>query len=230
MQPSSGRPGDTVVLIPAYQAEATIESLVKAVVKMGLPALVVDDASSDATAVVAQRAGARVLVRPSNGGKGTALRDGWAAVQGDGTPWVLTMDADGQHLPEEIPRFLQARQRSDADLIVGNRMGNPRGMPVDRRLTNRFMSWLISRLTGQKVPDTQCGFRLISDRVLRRIRPTSRRFEIESELVVKAAWAGFQVLSVPVTSIYQRQISFIRPIRDTFRFFLFLWRLRRERP
>ncbi len=218
-----------MVVIPAYQAEKTIGPLVEAVAAMGLPVLVVDDASSDSTARVAERSGARVLVRPLNGGKGTALRDGWAAIQGNGYRWVLTMDADGQHLPSEIPKLLEARQRDQADLIVGNRMGNPRGMPVDRWLTNRFMSWILSLLTNQKVPDTQCGFRLISNRVFRGIRLTSQRFEIESELVVKAAWAGFRIHSVPVTSIYHRHISFIRPIRDTFRFFLFLFRLRRER-
>ena len=228
MPQSSSSLHDTVVVIPAYQAEKTIGPLVKEIIAMGFPVLVVDDASSDSTAEIAEQSGAKVMMRPFNGGKGTALRDGWATIQGNGYRWVLTMDADGQHLPAEIPRFLAARQ-GETDLVVGNRMGNPRGMPVDRWLTNRIMSWMLSRLTGQDVPDTQCGFRLISERVLRRIQLNSRRFEIDSELVVKAAWAGFKVLSVPVTSIYQRQISFIRPIRDTFRFFLFLFRIKRER-
>ena len=215
------------MVIPAYQAARTIRPIVEAVRALGLPVLVVDDASSDPTAAEARKAGADVRTRPSNGGKGAALREGLEEVRRRGFGWVLTMDADGQHLPSEIPRLLEARERTGADLIVGNRMLNPIGMPADRQLTNRFMSWLISRLTGQRIPDTQCGFRLISGRILRQVELESQRFEIESELVVKAAWAGFEVASVPVTSVYRRQISFIRPIRDTFRFLLFLSRVRR---
>lgn len=218
------------MVIPAYQAGQTIRPLVQALRDLRLPVLVVDDASSDPTAAEARRAGAEVKVRSSNGGKGAALREGLEEAGGRGFGWVLTMDADGQHLASEIPRFLQARERTGADLIVGDRMQNPKGMPVDRWLTNRFMSWLISRLTGQEIPDTQCGFRLVSAKILRQVELESQRFEIESELVVKAAWAGFRVASVPVTSVYRRHISFIRPIRDTFRFLLFLWRVRRPAP
>lgn len=195
---------------------------------MGFPVVVVNDASTDATPERARHAGARVLTRSSNGGKGTALREGLALARDEGFDWILTMDADGQHLPSEIPSFLRERDRGGAGLIIGNRMRNPRGMPFDRRVTNRLMSWLISRIVGQEIPDTQCGFRLISRRVLEKVHLTSRRFEVESELVMKSARAGFQIVSVPVASVYRRQISFIRPIRDTFRFARFLWSLRKE--
>ena len=142
---------------------------------------------------------------------------------------MLTLDADGQHLPSEVPQFLEARE-GGAEAVLGNRMGDPQGMSLDRRLANRWMSWIISRMAGQRVPDTQCGFRLVSRRVLDSLPLISERFEIDSELVLRMGWAGVPMRSVPVSSVYRRELSFIRPIRDTFRFVLFLWRMGRQRP
>ncbi|MBI3318047.1 MAG: glycosyltransferase family 2 protein [Candidatus Omnitrophica bacterium] len=214
-------------MIPAYQAEGTIEPLVAAVLGLKIPVMVVDDASSDRTLLRARAAGARVIVRLTNGGKGTALREGISEALRNGFDWVIALDADGQHLPAEIPRFLEAAGRGEGDLIIGNRMKDPRGMPLARRVTNGFMSWLLSRLIRQRVPDTQCGFRMMSRRLLSTTPLASSRFEIESELVVRAAESGFRIASVPVTSVYRRNLSFIRPVKDTCRFFLFLLSLRR---
>jgi len=221
---------NVVVVIPAYQARQTIRPLVKEIRVLGFSVIVVDDASTDGTAEEAEAAGASILRRSLNGGKGAALRDGISAALQRGCDWVLALDADGQHLASEIPLLLKEAERSGADLLVGNRMERPRGMPLDRRLTNRFMSFLISRLAGQRVPDTQCGFRMIRRRVLETVRLTCDRFEVESEMIVRSAWAGFRIVSVPVSSVYRRQISFIRPIRDTVRFLRFLWQLKREQP
>jgi len=139
------------------------------------------------------------------------------------------MDADGQHLPNEIPTFLEAAVHGKGDLILGDRMGDPKGMPLGRRGTNWLMSLLLSRVAGRRIPDTQCGFRLLSKRVLEGLDLVSERFEIESELVVKAAWAGYGIHSVSVSSVYGRSSSFIHPVRDTFRFLRFLLRLKRPR-
>ncbi|MBI3323091.1 MAG: glycosyltransferase family 2 protein [Candidatus Omnitrophica bacterium] len=215
-------------MIPAYQAEKTIGPLVSGLAGQGFPVTVVDDGSSDRTAERAEEAGARVIRRRANGGKGAALRDGFSVAREGGYAWVLTLDADGQHLPREAARFLKAREEG-AEVILGNRMGDPGGMPLDRRLANRWMSWVISRMAGQPIPDTQCGFRLFSRRVLDSIELTSQRFEIDSEMVLRMGWAGIPLRSVPVSSVYRRELSFIRPLRDTFRFFLFLWRMRRQR-
>lgn len=217
------------VIIPAYQAERTVRRVVQLVGLYGLPVLVVDDASSDATALEARAAGARVLTLPINRGKGNALRRGFELALREGHDWVLTLDADGQHLPSEIPHFLEVAGLGHHDLILGNRMGAPAAMPWDRRLTNRFMSWLISRITRRWIPDSQCGFRMISARVLRGVELTADRYEIETELAVKAVWAGFRTASIPVSSIYRRETSFIRPLRDTVRFLLLLRTLRRWR-
>lgn len=215
-----------MVVIPAYEAASTIGSVVLAVRALRLPVIVADDASSDATPEEAEDSGARVVRRSVNGGKGAALRQGMTAALQTGCEWVMAMDADGQHLPREIPRFLERAARGSSDLIVGNRMKDPRGMPWVRWLANRFMSWFISRMTGQRIPDTQCGFRLVSRRVLERVSLTSNRFEIESELVVKTAAAGFRVSSVQISSVYRKESSFIHPIRDTFRFFRLIRSLR----
>ena len=215
-------------MIPAYQAEGSIGPLVRAIVAQNLPVIVVDDASSDQTSAKARRAGARVITRRVNGGKGTALRQGCAAALADRFRWVLIMDADGQHLPSEIPLLLKAAACGEVDLILGNRMSHPKGMPWERRLTNRLMSSILSALAHQRITDTQCGFRLVSSSVLEGIKLTSERFEIDSELVVKAARAGFRICSVPVSSIYQRNVSFIRPFQDTGRFIRFLFSVRRS--
>ena len=221
---------NVVVVIPAYQAVRTIGPLVAEIRSQGLPVTVVDDASGDGTAGAAQAAGALVIRRAVNGGKGAAFRDGVAAALGGDCDWIITLDADGQHLASEIPLFLKEAERSGADLVVGNRMGRPRGMPLDRWLTNLVMSGFLSRIVGQRIPDTQCGFRMIRRRVLETIRLTSDRFEVESEMIVRTAWAGFRTASVHVSSVYRWQSSFIRPIRDTVRFLRFLWLLKRERP
>jgi len=218
------------VVIPAYQARQTIRPVVEQVRALGLPVTVVDDASTDGTAEEAQAAGASVIRRGVNGGKGAALREGISVVLQSRCEWILMIDADGQHLAAEIPLFLKEAEQSGADLLIGNRMERPSGMPLDRRLTNRFMSWLISRLAGQRIPDTQCGFRMVRRRVLETLQLVSNRFEVESEMIVLGAWAGFRITSVPVSSIYRRQSSFIRPIRDTIRFIFFLWQLKREHP
>ncbi len=207
-----------VVVIPAYRAEQTVAAVIRDVRAQGLPVIVVDDGSSDGTADAAEHAGAAVIRRRVNGGKGAALREGLASACRQGYDWIVTMDADGQHLASEVPAFLREAEGGQADLVLGNRMNRPRGMPLDRRVTNWFMSALLSRATGEELPDTQCGFRAVSRRLLESVRLCGDRFEIESELVLRAARAGFRIQSVPVTSVYRRQISFIRPIRDTVRF------------
>lgn len=218
---------ETVVVIPAYQAERTIGQVVSEVRQLGLATIVVDDASRDLTGPRAQAAGAQVIRMPVNRGKGNALREGLDRALAGDCRWVLTMDADGQHLPKEIPRFLEAAAQRVGEILIGNRMENPRGMPPDRWLTNWGMSWLLSRMAGVRIPDSQCGFRMIAREVLERLELSANRFEIESELVVKGARAGFRIATIPVSSVYQRSLSFIQPVADTLRFFRFLRSCRR---
>ena len=134
------------------------------------------------------------------------------------------MDGDGQHSPSDIAAFVACYQKTNADIVSGNRMHNPQGMPLVRLGTNRLMSWLISLFCRQNIPDTQCGFRLIKTKVLKVIKLESSDFEIETEVLIKASKKGFKIASVDIQTIYSNEVSKIQPVRDTFRFIAYLWR------
>jgi GT2 family glycosyltransferase len=140
------------------------------------------------------------------------------------------MDGDGQHSPSSIPEFLEFSKNTDTEIIIGNRMSfQQKGkrhfkMPIIRLLTNKLMSLILSFICRQKIPDSQCGFRLIKREVLKRISLFTKKFEIESEILIRAARAGFKIKSLPIESIYRGERSSINPISDTFRFIRFIIR------
>lgn len=214
---------DVCVLIAAFNEEKRIAAVVKEVRARGFSVVVADDGSADATAAVARAAGATVLETPANEGKGSALRRGLEHFLKTNSKAVILMDADGQHDPADLDLFLEALGQDRMPLIVGNRMAKPVGMSLVRRLTNRFMSWLLSKICGQDVPDSQCGFRAMKREAAERISLRSDRFEIESEMILEAARAGFDIGSIPVQCLYAGEASRVRPIRDTWRFFKFLF-------
>jgi len=130
---------------------------------------------------------------------------------------VIIMDGDGQHDPIEIPRFIQKCKEGNIDLILGNRV-KKKNMPFIRRLTNKFMSSIISSIVGQKIPDSQCGFRLIKRGILKKIDIKASNFEIESEIIIKAWRMGGRIVSIPISTIYRREKSKIKPMVDAIRF------------
>src|SRR4030042_429276 len=139
------------------------------------------------------------------------------------------MDGDGQHCVHDLEKFLEKARRGAA-FVVGNRMHEPRGMPLVRIYTNVLMSWLISKIVHQKIPDTQCGFRLIKREVLENVSIKTKKFEIESEILIKAARRGYAIESIPVQSIYSKsQRSKINPFIDTLRFIKFIFRLENDK-
>jgi glycosyltransferase involved in cell wall biosynthesis len=211
------------VLIPAYNEAGGLTPLLEKVKAKGLPVLVVDDGSSDATYEAACGLADKVLRHEKNMGKGEALKDGLACLSSDeSVDYVVTMDADGQHSPDDLDLFLREASRGKK-FIVGNRMADPVGMPWLRVITNKFMSWLISRMTGQRIPDSQCGFRLLSRDVFSGIKIETGNFEVESEMLVKAAAEKVPIDSVPIKSIYSiKARSKINPVIDTLRFIKFL--------
>ena len=173
--------------------------------------MVVDDGSTDATAAEASRAGAEVIQHPHNSGKGAAIKTGLLALATRPTiRYILLLDADGQHLPEEIPRFLDAGAGSA--MILGNRFGGARTMPMIRKATNRFMSWQISRICGQTIPDTQCGFRMLRTDLIPLLSCQSDHFDYETEMLIVAARLGHRIDSVPVSTIYGAEKSKIHPV------------------
>jgi glycosyltransferase involved in cell wall biosynthesis len=212
------------IVIPAHNEAPTIGPLVEAVRAQGYDCVVVDDGSVDKTDTVAAQAGAVVLKTGEKSGKGNALKAGFDYVLSHGYEALIAMDGDGQHSPSDIAAFVACYQHTNADIITGNRMHNPRGMPLVRLATNRLMSWLISLFCRQHIPDTQCGYRLIKTKVLGAIKLESSDFEIETEGLIKASKKGFKIASVNIQTIYSNEVSKIQPVRDTVRFIAYLAR------
>ena len=214
----------TCTIIPTYNESNAIGDIIQQIRQQGREVVVIDDGSTDTTAQISQKYGAVVLRNLNNQGKGFSLIRGLQYVLDNNFDAAITMDGDGQHSPEDFPHFIQKGQSSDAAIIIGNRMHKPRRMPIIRVLTNKFMSSLISKLTKQKIPDTQCGFRLIKRELLEKIRFTTYRFETESEILIQASRLGYKIESIPIKSIYHKEKSRINPLFDTIRFINFIWR------
>jgi len=128
------------------------------------------------------------------------------------------MDGDGQHAPGDLGAFLEMIAKAPDSVIVGNRLNNAANMPFVRKMTNRFMSWLISLACGQPIPDTQCGYRYLGMNVINTVRMSTKSYEIETEILMKSAKKGIKIFSVPVETIYRQEKSRIRPFRDTVNF------------
>ncbi len=228
MNPTAAR-ADWIAVIPAFRESAEIAAVVAGVRAHGIRVIVVDDGSPDDTSEAARRAGADVVRHPRNCGKGAALRTGFARAREAGCAWILTLDADGQHDPADIPAFVTAAAQDDCDALVGNRMRDLGDMPLLRRWTNRAMSRWISRAAGQTIPDSQCGFRAYRAAVLDNVSCRTDHFEMETEILIRLARRGCRIVSVPIRTIYRAEQSKIRPVRDTLRFWR-MWRMLRETP
>lgn len=212
------------VLIPSYNEARTVGNIITKLRSQGTVVYIVDDGSTDDTYEKSVRAGAIVVHHPDNRGKGASLREGFGHILKKGFDAVLVMDGDNQHEVASIPDFLDRMELTGADIVIGSRMSDTSSMPFLRKLTNRFMSVFISWISGQKIPDTQCGFRLIKRRVLENVELKSSNFEIESELIIKAAKKAFKIESVPIKTVYNDELSRINPVLDTIRFIIFVIR------
>ena len=206
------------VAIPAYQAAPTIAKVVRECFDHCTHVLVIDDGSTDETAAEAERAGAEVLRQPRNGGKGTALRSAFRALFSRGADRVITLDADGQHLPSELPRLFDPTLRG-ADLVIGSRRHLFDEMSPVRRASNRLSSQLISAVAGTQLGDVQSGFRLYTRRLIEHTGFDEYRFDAESAVVVRAVRMGFRVVTVPVELGFAdgRVTSHYRPVVDSLR-------------
>ncbi len=210
-----------VAIIPALDASATIGSVVEGALRHVGRVLVVDDGSTDDTADRARRAGAEVLRHPVNRGKGAALKsaferllDEWSAFEA-----AITLDADGQHDPDDIPAFVDLYVKRRPALIVGSRDRDFARMWGPRRAMNRFSSASLRLFAGVDLPDSQSGFRLYDAGFLRRLRLGGRRYEAEMEALMRAAEWRLPIASVPIRLRVAdgRATSHYRPLRDTFR-------------
>ncbi len=201
------------VIIPAYNAQETLPTLITKLLLFVHAAniLIVDDGSTDGTAEVARRQGVEVLRHERNLGKGGALRSGFNVVkQKNDVEAVVTMDADLQHKPEDVPIFVDKMNSTGAEIVIGRRKRIGTAMPFHRRLSNTITSFLVTVRTGMPILDSQCGFRLIQRRVLANVHLDSTGFEAETELLIKAAKLGFKVEFVPIDTLYRGETSHMR--------------------
>lgn len=221
-------PASLLVLLPGYNVERHLAALVADIRQHEPDAdiCVVDDGSADDTAGEAERLAVILLRHDGNKGKGEALKTGFRYGCENDYDAVVTMDADGQHLASELPLFRGAFE-SGAKVVLGSRMAQNENMPWLRKRTNEFTSSVVSQLAGQRVIDSQSGYRLFATEVLRRITLVSSRYDLESEILIKAGRLGFQVASVPISTIYHDEVSSINPFVDTLRFIRLCWRSRR---
>ena len=213
-------------VIPSYLEEMHIGDVVSRARAELDHVLVVDDGSRDLTARRAADAGAEVIVHQHNCGKGEAIKSGLRHWMSREFQYVLILDGDGQHRPEEIPSFLAAASLHEAKFVIGTRMSNPKGMPLVRRLVNKYMSAKISRLCGQTIPDTQCGFRMVHQSLIPELLSGQRRFDYETEMLILVSRNHVRIVSVPVSTVYADEVSSINPIRDTIHFFKLMRRYR----
>ncbi len=204
-------------VIPAYQAAVTLAPVIRGTREILPDLLVIDDGSSDGTAEVARAAGAEVHRLPFNSGKGTALGTAFRMLMSRGFDGIITLDADGQHIPAEIPRLLAVAP--EADLVLGTRDHLFAEMSPLRRRSNALSSRAISWAAGLDLHDVQTGFRYYSRALFERLGPMRGRFEAESVVVVRAGRAGLRVRATPVRLARAdgRSTSHFRPLVDSLR-------------
>jgi len=207
---------DPLILIPAFNEAATIADIVRRARRHG-EVLVIDDGSTDGTGALAVDAGARVLRRERRRGKGEALRHGLREALARGVECVVTLDGDGQHDPDEIPRLLAASAQVPDALVVGGRLFGlgPGLMPSGRLAALRVAGFFIDWLTGAAVTDTQSGFRVYPVSLIAALPPRRGGFVLETEMLIRAAAAGWRIVEVPVRAIhFEERRSRFRPLRD----------------
>lgn len=210
---------DWVAVIPAFNEAATIRDIAVRVLRQLRRVVVVDDGSRDGTSRALEGLPVTVLRNERNQGKAASLSRGMSYALQIGAPGIITLDGDGQHLPEEIPLLLAAAQKYPGALIVGARTGDPRLFPKSRYRANRLADRCVSIAAGQPVRDSQSGFRLYPSSVIRAVRlpsDRSRGFVFESEFLIEASRLGVRIRSVPITPVYgaRPRPSHFRPLRD----------------
>ncbi len=206
------------LLLPAYNESQTIGHIISQARIYIESIIVIDDGSSDNTAQIAREQNVVVLQHEVNRGKGMALRTGFEYALAQGYEIIITMDSDGQHEPADIPRFLKQLQYHHSDIVIGARVLDRKKMPLHRKLNNKLISKIGSWFCGQKVIDFQSGFRLIKSEVLRSITLETSRYETESEMLIKAGRMGFQIEALPIRTIYGKETSDVKPLREIYLF------------
>jgi glycosyltransferase involved in cell wall biosynthesis len=213
-------PQAVYVLIPAYKAAESLRIFLPKLLEV-VPAnkmFVVDDGSFDGTDELCATFRLLYVSHDKNKGKGAALATGFNVLLDKGAEAIITLDADGQHSVDDLERFIDAHEANPlAGIIIGRRKIMLRHMPVMRIVSNRTTSFILSIMTGASIPDSQCGYRLYSAMFLRSITISFPRFEMESEVIIKAVCLGFTVRFIDVQTLYLDGQSHISHLIDTLR-------------
>jgi glycosyltransferase involved in cell wall biosynthesis len=225
-----------MIVVPVYNHGATLADVVRAILLLHPHVLVVDDASTDLRYEKGETRPDGALVpaashplcglavpclrHPRNLGKGAAILTGAAAAGKNGMTHIVTIDADDQHDPADLPRFLAAAGADPLAIYVGERDFNTPNVPFSSRFGRRFSNFWYAVQTGRRTKDAQSGFRLYPLAVLDKIRCLERRYGFETEVLVRAAWAGFAVKNLPIKVRYRparERVSHFRPLADNLR-------------
>lgn len=211
------------VLIPAHNEEQTIRAVVEGALAHADRIVVINDGSTDGTVAALAGLPVEIVDHAENRGKGFRLAEGIEQAVATGAEVVLTLDADGQHDPNDIPAFIAAARRAPGCLVMGDRFDDRKSMPECRAVPIRFGDFFISWASGCRIRDAQCGMRLYPAALLRQVRlPAAERshFVFETAILLHAAEAGFALVRVPIKARYEGFVlrrSHFRPIVDTLR-------------
>jgi glycosyltransferase involved in cell wall biosynthesis len=209
------------IVIPAYNHGRQVGGVVEKTLRLGLPVIVVDDGSTDSTPqVLASLSGVTVIRHKENQGKGASLLTGFAAAL-QLADWAITIDADGQHNPEDILSLIQAVPEGQRPLVVGKREGMEHGnVPWTSRWGRRFSNFWVWASCGRWFSDSQSGFRVYPLPEALHLGTRARRYQFEVEILVLAVWRGTPIIEVPVHALYgpvEERVSHFRPWLDFWR-------------
>lgn len=213
---------DFCLIIPTYNNANTLAAVIDSVLPLVENVVVVNDGSTDNTTEIlySYKEKIKVISYATNRGKGFALHCGFVYARERGYRYALTFDSDGQHSAEDIPRYLEAAEQYPDALIVGNRNLTQDNMPRKNTFANKFSNFWFAVHTGTKLPDTQTGFRLYPLEKMKGIRPFTSRYEAELEILVRCAWRGIKIVSLPIQVYYApsgERVSHFRPGIDFLR-------------
>jgi len=208
------------IVIPAYNVASQVETVLDCALhyinKDNI--FLIDDGSKDNASEIGQRKEVQVFRHEKNRGKGKALQTGFDLALSRGVDSVFTIDGDGQHNPDYIPEFIQCMETTRCDMVVGWRDFRFGKMPLDRIASNILSSLAVSLVVNEKIPDSQCGYRLIRADLLKIMNLTSLKYEIETELILETVTKGKKLTFLPIESLYCAHHSNIRRFRDSLRF------------
>ncbi len=207
---------NTAVIVPIYNSSKYLEELFRRIFEY-FPAesvFAINDASTDNSARICEMSGVKLINIPINKGKGNALNIGFEKAITDGFKFAFSIDSDLQHKPEDFPGFLEKQNKDEIDLLIGRRIFSNNKMPFARTCSNSITSKIVSIITKQKILDSQCGFRLYNLDSIKDFKFRTKRYQFETEVILKLAKAGGKTGFIDIETIYDGQKSYISHLRD----------------